>query len=140
MACLLKSKDYYLVIGNMDEKRIKIVFLIGFLVMILSGLGIYVFINSDYVKSRKVVDTDWMIGKTIDEITHRYSYPPDPLEVYMGDHSPYILCAREIFLSDPIDGMEGQYMYYVLLDENGYIIDVDIKDLEGLSHIYIDRW
>ena len=96
------------------------------------------------VKSRKVVDTDWMIGKTIDEIAHRYSYPPDSLEVYMGDHSPYILCAREIFLSDPIDGMEGQYMYYVLLDDNGKVVDVkrDIfgGDLPPEEYDYKDRW
>lgn len=52
------------------------------------------------VKSRKVVDTDWMIGKTIDEIAHRYSYPPDSLEAYMVDHTPYVLYAREIFLYD----------------------------------------
>ncbi|MBR6256479.1 MAG: hypothetical protein IKR23_03790 [Lachnospiraceae bacterium] len=130
----------------MSEHYIKktIVLLIGALVMILFSVGIYIFINSDYFKSRKVVDTDWMIGKTIDEIAHRYSYPPDSLEAYMVDHTPYVLCAREIFLYDSWDGMQGQYMYYVLLDDNGKVVDVKIDifggDLPPEEYDYNDRW
>ena len=130
----------------MDKNNIKkiVIFLIGFLVMMLFSMGMYIFINSDYFKSRKVVDTDWMIGKTMDEIARRYSYPPDSLEGYMGDHSPYVLCAREIFLYDPWDGMQGQYMYYALLDDNGRVIDVKTYAFGGEmppeDYAYEDRW
>ncbi len=84
----------------MSEHYIKktIVLLVGSLVMILFSVGIYIFINSDYFKSRKVVDMDWMLGKTIEEITQRYSYPPESTKIHMSNHSPYVLCARNIFV------------------------------------------
>ena len=144
MVYLLKSKGFYLGKSKVDRNRFKIVFLIGFLVMLLFSLSLFIFINSDYVKSRKVVDIDWMLGKTIEEISRRYSYPPESTKTYMCDHSPYVICAREIFLYDPIDGVKGEYVYYALLDEKGRVIDVMRSfyggDIPPQEYDYEDRW
>ena len=126
------------------KKRIIVFWFSIFLVFVICLFCIYTIAESDYIKSRKIVDIDWMYGKTIEEISRRYSYPPDPLEYAMGDHSPYVLCAREIFLYDPIDGMEGQYMYYALLDDEGRVIDVKRYvyggDLPPQEYDYSNRW
>ena len=87
---------------------------------------------------------DWMLGKTIEEITQRYSYPPESTIIHMSNHSPYVLCAREIFLYDSIDGVKGEYVYYALLDEKGRVIDVMRSfyggDIPPQEYDYEDRW
>ncbi len=114
------------------------------LLLVLAG-SVFLFINSDYVKSRKIVDMDWMIGKTMDEIARKYSYPSNPnyYDPYMPDPSPYVLCAREIFVHYP-DAGDGQYLYYALLNGDGIVIDVYRSPFNGdmppQDYSYWDRW
>ena len=115
--------------------------------LLVAGLILFVFLQSDFIKSRKRVDVDWMMGKTLETVRWRYSYPTKSekyQETTIIDNREYVFCAREIFEWDFIDGILGETRYYVYLDESNLIADVRYYDWGGMSpaseYSYIDRW
>jgi len=109
-----------------------------FAIMILLLLGIS---QLDYRKSRKIVDTEWMIGKPVWLVQLRYSSKGkyNPIE-YNGKEYKY--CVREIYYEDWLDGYTDEVAYFVY-DENGIITDVyeeDRLEFPKSSYDYDDRW
>ena len=41
----------------------------------LTGIIVLLFLRSGFIRSRRVVDTEWMIGKTVEQVRDRYYYP-----------------------------------------------------------------
>ncbi len=109
-----------------------------FVIMLLLLLGIS---QLDYRKSRKIVDTEWMIGKPVWLVQLRYSSKGKckPIE-YNGKEYKY--CVREIYYQDWLDGCTDEIEYFVY-EENGIITDVYEKDMLEFpksSYDYDDRW
>ncbi len=116
-------------------------------VMIVASLILLVTLQSGFIKSRKRVDVDWMIGKTLDTVRWRYSSPANSekyQEPIIIDNRKYVFCTREIFEWDFIDGVLGETRYYVCFDESNLIKDVRFYDWGGMSpasdYSYMDRW
>lgn len=95
--------------------------------IIIPAIIMGLFLQSDFAKSRKYVDEEWMIGKTIDRVGIRYSHPSDTSQgIYVPtviDGKEYEFCAREICESDFLD-VDGEILYYVLTDSKGKITEV----------------
>ena len=109
-----------------------------FVIMLLLLLGIS---QLDYRKSRKIVDTEWMIGKPVWLVQLRYSSKGKckPIE-YNG--KVYNYCVREIYYQDWLDGYTDEIEYFVY-EENEIITDVYEKDMLEFpksSYDYADRW
>ncbi len=103
----------------------------------------YFLLHTDYIKSRKEVNEKWMIGKTLDEISHRYAgYPSE--YAFMDNKSPYVLCTYEIVKYDLWDGIDALYLYYALVDDWGRVSDVKCisygGDLPLHDYKYEERW
>lgn len=122
---------------NRRRKEKIIIFIVFIIVTIL-------FTQSNFVKSRKKVDKEWMIGKTVDNIRLRYAYPKDTHERFFDNTEPYILCTHEIYKWNAIDGIQGEYLYYVLLNDSGIVTDVKVYNYDeyGLMQpvSYWSRW
>ncbi|MCR5250088.1 MAG: hypothetical protein K6E50_05725 [Lachnospiraceae bacterium] len=92
----------------------------------------------DYVKSRKRVDADWMVGKTFGLVDMRYSVRENLDDPDKGDFYVW-----EVIDSDWFDGMEGGYRYYFSL-QDGKVAGVNCSaynlDMEASLYDYDDRW
>lgn len=125
-------------IGMVYTKKYKLLiplFIINFAIMVLIS-------GCDYVKSRKRVDADWMIGKPLWMIEMRYSVREDE-GCFFSAHSEGDLYVWEILDSDWLDGVEGGYRYYISV-EDGKISNVDCHvydlDFPSSDYDYEDRW
>lgn len=116
--------------------------------LLLSGTVIIGILSSDFVKGRKIVDENWMIGRTVKQVRQRYSGSKDTDasvydDIYINGVQ-YSFCVREIYLWYVTDGMTEEVRYYVITDKNGKITDVKRDDRElkkPLSNYdYWDRW
>ena len=105
-------------------------------------------LQSDFVKSRKNVDKDWLMGKTLEQIEARYSCP----EYYKSKkitNPDYHFACREIYDWEWFDGCESDYQYIVSLDDSGRVNNIVVYDnnydfpgaVNDHSHDkYEDRW
>ena len=103
--------------------------------------------QSNFVRARKCVDTDWMLGKTETLVKLRYYSPKDEwyadkVEVYDGVE--YHFCISEIFYWGGLWEETGVKIYLVTTDEDGRITDVKwyAWGANGPAHDYDywDRW
>ena len=101
----------------------------------------------DYFKSRKIVDEEWKIGKSISQVRERYSCPKDIGKKYDSiiiDGEEYVFCVREIIAGDIVDGVEVEKLFCVKLDDKYRISDVRYcgwNELVQLSEYkYYQRW
>lgn len=120
--------------------------IIGFVIMVI-GIMILV-IQSDFVKSRKTVDEEWMIGKSVSQVRFRYSCPNNIdnscYDEMIFNNELYSFCVREIYSWNIINNNYEEVRFFVQTDDEGKIIDVKRSEL-GLewpsSHYnYWDRW
>ncbi len=105
-------------------------------IVVFMSMILFICFQSDFVKSRKTEDLDWMIGKTIDTVRWRYSYPSKSYkyqETKIIDDREYVFCSREIFEWNFFDGVLGEIRYYVYLDESGNIADVKYYEWGGFA-------
>ena len=97
--------------------------------------------ESDYIKKRREVDKDWLIGKSIWMIGLKYYVEEknDPAQCY----EEYDYCVREVVWGDWLDGMEGGYKYYLRM-EDGKVAEVTYfeygLDVPAENYRYEDRW
>ena len=119
--------------------------------VIIPCMIIFSVLQSDFVKARKNVDKEWMIGKTLDQIEDRYSCPifykdPSRYVPYGIDISKWKFCAREVYRY--ID-YEDEYLYFAKLDSSGKVCDVMVFDnnydfpgavIDHSYDKYEDRW
>lgn len=101
----------------------KLIFGSVIILVVLAGT-----MQSDAVKSRKVVDEEWMIGKSLDQISWRYSNKKGEVLTRYDDleiaGKKYVYCAREIYVWDILYGVCGENLYFALIDENGMAEDI----------------
>ena len=124
-----------------DVKR----FVIG--VTILVMLFIYNS-QSDFIKSRKKVDKDWMIGKTLSQVQLRYSTVNEKQHKHEDEiivnGEVYCYGVREIFAWSIYNGVEGEILYYIKKDHAGKIADVYCVEYGGdvpySCYDYSERW
>ncbi len=125
-----------------DYKKIVLIFLI-FVLLILAIL------QNDFIKSRKHIDEEWMIGKSETIVQLRYSGKFDGMinqdECIQIDGREYHFCVREIFEYDAWENdIEGELYYYVITDENNIITDVICYQWGGVApyseYRDFDRW
>ena len=132
------------VLKGIRQKKIAIS-IVGKLLIILILLLI---MRSSFIRSRRVVDTEWMIGQTIEQVRDRYYYPKD--EHYTQrkiDGKTYTLCNVETHIWKDIwdSHCDGKMYYYVLTDAEGKITDVRFMNPSGNGgalpeHSYFSRW
>ena len=116
-------------------------------IVVLCSVLVFFVAQSDFIKSRKCVDTDWMTGMTCADVRWRYSCPND-LSKYQDtiqiENKDYHFCVREVFEWNFFDGVLGEKRYYVLTDCEGYITDVYCIQWGGFSpasdYSYWERW
>lgn len=126
---------------------------IGVSTGLLIGLAFPVFLlvtvlQDDFVKSRKNVETEWMMGKTLEQIAERYSCPVEYKEEKLKGPDYYFAC-REIYDWDDFDDVVDEYYYFVALDSSGRVTDIYVYDNDNdftgavNNHSYDeyqDRW
>lgn len=98
--------------------------------------------QSDYLKSRKVVDSEWMIGKPVWLVKLRYSSRRNTMDTIEYDGVEYRFCVREIYLADWLDGNVDQIEYYVT-EKDGKIADIKERyclEWPKSDYDYWDRW
>ena len=104
--------------------------------------------RSGFIRSRKVVDTDWMIGKTVDHVRERYYYPRNIPDYLSGEKvingEIYTLCNIEKQIWEG-GTYSGSMFYYVRTDEAGKITKVFFISRDRVSgdmpeHSYLSRW
>ncbi|MBQ9867277.1 MAG: hypothetical protein IJM34_09675 [Lachnospiraceae bacterium] len=98
--------------------------------------------QSDYLKSRKVVDSEWMIGKPVWLVKLRYSSRRNTMDTIEYDGVEYRFCVREIYMEDWLDGCVDQIEYYVT-EKDGKIADVKEQyrlEWPKSDYDYWDRW
>ena len=119
---------------------------IAITLLILFAITVLIF-QSDFIRARKCVDTEWMIGKTETLVKLRYYSPKDEWyadKVVVYDGVEYHFCISEIFYWGGLWEETGVKIYLVTTDEDGRITDVEWYDwgANGPSHDYDywDRW
>ena len=115
--------------------------------ILIAGTVIIGVLQCDFVKSRKTIDTNWMIGKTVSQVRFRYSgilsKPKVGSSIMVGEEE-YKYCVREIITWDTWNNNTGEALYFVKTDDDGKIIDVKKKtvnlDLPASEYLYKQRW
>lgn len=79
-------------------------------------------IRCDFVKSRKRVDQNWIMGQSVERVRSRYSYPDDRSkyqESIMYENEEYQFCTREIIKWNLLDGVQVENRYYAQIGDDG---------------------
>lgn len=103
-------------------------------------------LQSDFIKSRKIIDRDWLLGKSIDQIECRYTSDGEwnPAEVICINEKQYIFCARETIAWNLFDGVRAEKLFYVYLNDESRVEDVYQTSFGGevplSEYDYWDRW
>lgn len=111
----------------------------------LTFIVVLLFLRSSFIRSRRVVDTEWMIGKTIEQVRGRYYYPEDAYYPYREiNGKTYTLCNSELYRWANL-GSDKYINYYVLTDANERITDIYITidkwyGEDPQNHHYLSRW
>ena len=118
--------------------------------ILLTVIMMILIMRSSFIRSRRVVDTEWMIGKTIEQVRNRYYCPKDKHYTYEAEKEingvRYTLCNVETYIWSNIDDnyYNDQLYYYVLTDMDGRITEVRFLggSLDGSikEHSYLSRW
>ena len=121
----------------------------GFIGVVIPCVVVTMVLQSDFVKSRKNVDKDWMVGKTLEQVERRYSCPEYLSYPQFIKNKGKIICAREIYDWDSMDGWVSEYLYFAQVDGDGKICEVSVFDnnyewagtvIDHTYDRYEDRW
>ena len=119
--------------------------------VLLTVMMVLLFMRSSFIRSRRVVDTEWMIGKTIEQVRDRYYCPKGDYYTYHADREingvRYMLCNTETYIWGSLwdDYYNDQLCYYILTDMDGKITEVRFLDASRTDgaikeHSYLSRW